>query len=207
MPWIQSWTIRLAWVLLTATMVTGCGRNAGSPPAADGTADGGRPDKATFERQREVALAAQKDLFERLSGRLMAVLSEGGPVEAIAVCSQEASEITQAVGQEHQVKIGRTSFRLRNDRNVPPAWATKLVEQRLEVPQFVSLADGQLGALLPIRLKPTCLLCHGANEQIPEAVQQALADNYPRDQATGFQLDALRGWFWVEVPPPMPGGP
>ncbi len=61
-------------------------------------------------------------------------------------------------------------FDLRNDQNAPPSWAAGLIQQRVEDPQFVNLPNGQLGALLPIRLQPPCLTCHGAKEQIASDV-------------------------------------
>ena len=38
-------------------------------------------------------------------------------------------------------------------------------------------------------------------EVLPEELKAELLVNYPHDQATGFQPDDLRGWFWVEVNP------
>ena len=51
-----------------------------------------------------------------------------------------------------------------------------------------------------IRLKAQCLKCHGPKEQILPEVRDALARDYPKDQATGFQEGDLRGWFWLSVP-------
>jgi hypothetical protein len=149
---------------------------------------------------RARALAAKDALFEQLSARLMSAMSNGGPVAAIEVCSKEAARIAAEVSEETGVKIGRTSFKLRNPANVPPAWATSLVEQRAAEPQFVDLSDGGLGALLPIRLKPQCMVCHGPEDKIAADVLTALSERYPEDAATGFEVDDLRGWFWVEVP-------
>jgi hypothetical protein len=98
------------------------------------------------------------------------------------------------------VEIARTSFRLRNPQNQPPPWAVPLVEQGVAEPRYVSLPKGGLGALLPIHLKPTCLMCHGPEDQILPDVREALAKQYPEDKATGFEEGDLRGWFWVEVP-------
>ncbi len=191
----RKWVLLVVWA--TVAFLAGCQGEA--PPTAGGNAAG---DSAALAlQQRELALAAKKDLFERLSGRLMEVMSTDGSAAAIDVCSQEALKITEQVGETHGVTIGRTSFRLRNNQNAPPSWAAGLIQQRVEEAEFVNLPNGQLGALLPIRLQPKCLICHGAKENIPEAVKQALATTYPDDQATGFELDALRGWFWVQVPP------
>ena len=41
-------------------------------------------------------------------------------------------------------------------------------------------------------------MCHGQPDDILDAVKPELAKRYPGDEATGFKLDDLRGWFWVE---------
>lgn len=149
---------------------------------------------------KERALQAKEALFKRLSSELMAAMSNAGPSAAIAVCSQKAPKIAEDVGREHGVSIGRTSFKLRNPANKPPEWAVNFVEQRVAKPQFVELDNHATGALLPIRLQPQCLACHGDKNQIADEVHERLAALYPEDSATGFKDGDLRGWFWVEVP-------
>lgn len=127
-------------------------------------------------------------------------MTSGGPAAAIEICGQKAPVIAEEVGREHGVSIGRTSFKLRNDKNQPPEWAAELVKQRVEEPRFVELGNQRTGALLPIHLQPHCLMCHGPEEQIPDGVKQQLTQHYPRDRATGFQAGDLRGWFWIESP-------
>ena len=146
------------------------------------------------------ALAARDALAKRLTTRLTEAMSSGGPAEAIPVCSEEAPRIAAEVSREHNLAIGRTSFKLRNPNNAPPDWADPLIETRPDEPQQVDLPDGTTGILLPITLQPQCLACHGPADQINEAVAAQLADFYPEDQATGFEAGDLRGWFWVEVP-------
>lgn len=131
----------------------------------------------------------------------MEVLQSEGPAAAIEVCSQEAVEIAQRVGQEHGVQIGRTSFKLRNPANAPRDWVKPYVEQRVDSPQSLTLENGNHGALFPIRLDVKCLMCHGGPDDMLEQVSQELAKRYPDDEATGFKQGDLRGWFWVEVPP------
>ena len=79
-------------------------------------------------------------------------------------------------------------------------WAQDLVKERIGEPVYLAGPAGELGALLPIRLKAECQMCHGPAEQIVDEVKAAIAENYPEDQATGFAAGDLRGWFWVEVP-------
>ena len=143
---------------------------------------------------------ARDMLAERLTARLTEVMQQDGPVAAINVCSQEARQIAQQVGEELGVRIGRTSTRLRNSQNTPPEWATEWIEAGEAEPHAQLLDDGSTAALMPIKLQPHCVMCHGQSQEIPEAVRGALAELYPSDQATGFAPGELRGWFWVEVP-------
>lgn len=149
--------------------------------------------------QREKALAARDAMFTSLKGRLMEVIGSEGPAAAITVCAKEAPQIAEQMSQAHGLKIGRTSFRLRNTDNAPPTWAAKLVADRVSEPTYLT-QDGKLAALLPIRMQAPCLMCHGAEDTILTPVKEALAKHYPKDQATGFQAGDLRGWFSVEVP-------
>jgi len=149
--------------------------------------------------QRAQALAARDAMFTSLKTRLMEVVGSEGPAAAIEVCSKEAPQIAEQVSQEHGLTIRRTSFRLRNLDNAPPTWASQLVEGRVAEPTYLT-QGGKLAALVPIRIQAQCLMCHGGEETIPPAVKDALAEHYPKDQATGFQDGDLRGWFCVEVP-------
>ena len=151
--------------------------------------------------QRQAASNARDDLAKRLSTRLVQAMSNGGPAKAIDVCSKEAPRIAKAVGKEHGLKIGRTSFKLRNPENAPPDWAKMLVEKRIAEPTYAALTDGALGAMLPIRVNAQCLACHGPTDRIAADVKAQLAAKYPKDHATGFKDGDLRGWFWVEIPP------
>ncbi|MFK7818729.1 MAG: DUF3365 domain-containing protein [Planctomycetaceae bacterium] len=156
-------------------------------------------DEARSDKKKK-ALSAKKALFQKLSTRLVQAMSDGGPANAIEVCSKDAAKLAAEVGDKLGVTIGRTSFKLRNPKNAPPAWAAQFVTKRTGEPTFVNLPDKKLGAMLPIRLMPQCMTCHGPKENIDDEVLVALADQYPDDQATGFKVDDLRGWFWVEVP-------
>lgn len=145
-------------------------------------------------------MAARDDLFGQLMTRLQTAIEQHGAASAIGVCQEAAPTIARAVGEARNLSIGRTSWKLRNPKNQPPAWAMALVEARTEGPSALAHPDGRLGVLLPIRLKSQCLACHGAMEAIPAEVRRALKTRYPDDAATGFAEGDLRGWFWVEVP-------
>jgi uncharacterized membrane protein YraQ (UPF0718 family) len=140
---------------------------------------------------------------DAMAGGLLTALQEAlaqGSAPAIEVCQTQAPRIAQKVAGETQVRIGRTSFRLRNQANAPPAWAEPLLPGRPEGEVVARGPDGALGLLLPIRTAPLCTQCHGPKDTLTPEVQAALAARYPADQATGFAAGDLRGWFWVEVP-------
>jgi hypothetical protein len=200
-------------VVLVLAWLTACG---GSPePAADGveqTADTAwnpvvRESMSDAQLvQHERVLSATNALASELMGELSAAMDAGGPIEAVVVCREKAPEIADRVAQEHGVMIGRTSHRLRNQANRPPEWARDAVARQVGEPTFLEGPVGQLGALLPIRLKAECQMCHGPTDGIDEEVLAVVAENYPDDEAVGFAVDDLRGWFWVEVPPPQIAG-
>jgi hypothetical protein len=157
-------------------------------------------DAPEYARQREVASSASGQLVSHLMGELSGALMHGGAQKAIAVCGERASALASEVGSEWKVHIGRTSQRLRNPLNDPPAWAAAHVASAATEPAFFAGPSRQFGALYPIRLVPMCVQCHGRSEDLAPQVRAALQQNYPDDAATGFATGDLRGWLWVEVP-------
>jgi hypothetical protein len=127
-----------------------------------------------------------------------------GPVNAISVCKTEAREIADSLSIE-DVRMGRTSHRLRNSENVAPGWVSPVLDGYLgdssdRSPKVVKLPDDRMGYVEPIALQPMCLACHGAS-LMPD-VAARIKETYPDDQATGFAVGDLRGVFWVEYPDP-----
>jgi hypothetical protein len=155
----------------------------------------------TQKAQHELILAATNAMAAETLGELEAALSAGGGADGILVCRDKAPSIAAHVADQFGLAIGRTSFRLRNPSNAPPRWAERYVADKVAEPVFLAGPSGELGALLPIRLKAECQMCHGPSDQIDEDVRSAIAASYPNDQAVGFVTGDLRGWFWVEAPP------
>lgn len=197
MPWNRAAAAAASLVLVVATA---CGES--TTPTwtaleADALDD-------TQRSQLETAKAARGALFSSLLGELTGALSDGETAAAIEVCSQRAPALAAEVSDTHDVEIGRTSWKLRNPANTPPAWARDAVDARASTPRHFASDVGDLGVLHPILVAETCLQCHGPTDSLAPSVRDALAALYPDDRATGFHEGDLRGWFWIEVPPADP---
>lgn len=151
--------------------------------------------------QLERARAARKRLGSTLKKELKSAVSERSFSGAVEFCRDRAPEIAREVADDRDVNIGRTSHRLRNPDNHPPAWAKAAVERKEAQTYTYRGPDRQLGYLRPIKLKGLCVNCHGSRDQLAPDVPEMLDKHYPEDRATGFEVGDLRGWFWVEVPP------
>ena len=130
---------RLVIGIILASLVAataGCGA---SDEASRGTTPSDDTQSSSTTEVRENIHAAQQALVDQLLTRLLDAMSDGGVSSAITVCKSDAPEIAKSVGEQFGVRIGRTSFRLRNPENAPPEWARPLIEQRVEAPQFVDL--------------------------------------------------------------------
>ena len=155
---------------------------------------------ATQKAQHELCLAATNAFASEMMGELMAALDSDDPTAGITVCGANAPAIAAHIADDYGVKIGRTSHKLRNSANTPPQWAEQIVADQVGQPTYLAGPNGEFGALVPIRLKAECQMCHGALEEIDATIQETLAEHYPDDAAVGFTEGDLRGWFWIEAP-------
>ena len=143
--------------------------------------------------------------MQPFKGDLKTALQRGlakGPAVAIDACRVQAPAIAASLSR-NGVRIGRTSHRLRNPANAPPAWVAPLLESYLGAagagaPRAVAVAPGRGGYVEPIYVQTKCLLCHGPD--VAASVAAQLQWLYPDDRATGFQAGDFRGLFWVEFP-------
>ncbi len=156
---------------------------------------------------QEAELAPGPGLLAPFKRDLQQALKDGlarGPEEAIAACQLRAPEIAEDRSRDG-VRVGRASHRLRNPANAAPDWVRPILEAYVtdasdRAPRTVSLPDDRSGYVEPILLQPLCLTCHG--ETLAPDVASRVAELYPEDRATGFEVGDLRGVFWVEFPQP-----
>ena len=103
------------------------------------------------------------------------------------------------------VKVGRTSARLRNPENAPPSWARAYVagtdgRKAAQVAAAAFDLGDRVGLMRPIEIRRRCLGCHARAEDLSEGTREWLRNAYPRDQALGYSLGDLRGFWWAEAP-------
>jgi len=161
---------------------------------------GGRQEQVS---QQDIDRARQA--LMPLRTQLVAALTEGlehGADSAIVVCKTRAHEIAAGIGGP-DIQVGRTSHKLRNPANAPEPWMEPLLaaySSGREEGQYraVVLADGVVGYVEPLYIKPMCLTCHGDVTGTLAAKLNAL---YPADQATGFKDGDFRGLVWAKIGP------
>lgn len=165
------------------------------------------PDTAWIDQSRQLAM----QLGGQLKGELTKAIAEGGPMAAINVCYLRAPEIAAQLSQASGARVGRTALRVRNPSNAPDDLERAVLEQ-FAADLGSGPIDRPLEAVFEIRRGdaverrymraiPTdalCLTCHG--KTIAPELAAAIARDYPKDQATGFEQGQLRGAFSVVWP-------
>lgn len=149
-------------------------------------------------------LEAGEEAVQPFKKSLKAALVEGleeGPVNAISVCRVEAPQLAERASGPN-VRVGRTSSKLRNPGNAPKPWMKPLLERYEQDPEgreprVVVVDDETVGYVEPIYVQPLCVTCHGKN--LSDELEAKLDELYPADEATGYEAGDLRGMFWVEL--------
>lgn len=152
---------------------------------------------------------AATELITSLGGRLQQAIAERGAAGALEFCSVEGLPLTAQVSRATGFEIKRTSSRLRNPANAPDSLERAALDRfeaaagaRDSLPaQFVQRTpEGDFRYYRPLRVQPLCLQCHGRPDDLAAGVEEALAERYPNDEATGYGAGDLRGLVRVTVP-------
>ena len=142
-----------------------------------------------------------------LKGELEAAMKDGGPVAAIKVCNEKAPEIASKVSASEGWSVGRSSHKLRNQKNAADPFTAGAIEEFLARQAKGETAETLVKAGVVeengkkvfriVKAIPTaevCLNCHGGDNVKPEVVDE-LTKLYPDDQARGFSVGEMRGVF------------
>ena len=145
-----------------------------------------------------------------LRAELLSALKEGGPLQALAVCSQTAPAIAENISQGKSWKIARTSLKFRNPEHAPDIWEQRILasfEERrakgedvgqMEHYEVLTVEGKQVFRYMKaIPVGEPCLTCHG--KQIPQDLKTRLKELYPEDQSIGFSPGEIIGAFSITL--------
>lgn len=151
----------------------------------------------------DAALARARAFQQALKQELMAAMAEGGPVRAVAVCSERAPALAQAASTGGY-RLRRVGTKTRSLGNSPSKADGDALDRLLAdaTAPFVRMegdGDARWRHYVPLRVEAACLLCHGPKAGMSGELQQALAARYPKDEAVSYALGDLRGAVVVET--------
>lgn len=157
----------------------------------------------TPKLSKEKAMEMVTETKDLLMGTLMKKIKENGTENALEFCNINAIPLTESVGTKHQTLVKRVSDKNRNPQN----WAN--ASELLLINQYKSelMAGKELkptiekgNLYVPIVTQSTCLKCHGQpNVDIENKTADKIKILYPKDKATGYKTNEVRGLFVVKL--------
>lgn len=150
------------------------------------------------------AISIVKKFGGQLKPKLQEAMKEGGPENAIEICSEHAPKIARELSQETGWTVKRVSLKNRNPNGAPDAWEKitlehwdKELEKGVDADTLTQgeLENGQFRFMKAQKTEGLCLTCHG--EMIAPNLLDKLNEKYPKDIATGYKLGQIRGAFSV----------
>jgi hypothetical protein len=129
--------------------------------------------------------------------------SDSTHVVAMGGCSSMAIKMRDDYNRQiTDVKIRRTALKYRNPKNKPDTTDRMVMDSFVtnnKLEPLVVDAGNHYRVYKPLPVKQSCLLCHGARNDISPELVKMIDRTYPKDMATGFQLGEFRGAVVAEV--------
>ncbi|UBB90394.1 DUF3365 domain-containing protein [Candidatus Kaistella beijingensis] len=164
----------------------------------------GKPIPASAKTKEEIAMDYALETKQLLGKNLQKKLKEEGAEKALEFCNVEAIPLTKSVSDKYKVAIKRVSDQPRNPRNLANAEELKIINKYKadlvagKSVKGMMLNDHQF--YMPITTNTMCLQCHGTvGKEIKPNVAAEIKKLYPKDKATGYQENQLRGIFSVTM--------
>lgn len=142
-----------------------------------------------------------------LGKNLMAAVKNEGVVYAIDFCNTRALPLTDSMAVFLSAGVKRVSDKPRNPANTANkdelAYIAALKSAKTKgetLAPKVTERGGKMVGYYAIETNQMCLKCHGTpNKTIEPAAMKAILSKYPKDQATGYTDNEIRGIFVVEM--------
>ena len=142
-----------------------------------------------------------------LGKNLMQTIASKGTDEALAFCNINAIPLIDSVAKSLNVNIKRVSDKPRNSNNQANAAELSYIEMakmamsKNEVVRAkVTEINGRMVGYYPIETNKMCLQCHGKTDSdIKVSTMEKIGKLYPKDKATGYAENQVRGIFVVDM--------
>ncbi len=164
----------------------------------------GNQAKEHFETAEDQGLHYAMSTKRVLGMNLMGTIQKSGTLAALEFCNVAAIPLTDSMSQKHQVYIQRVSDKPRNPNNRATGKALEWIEKfkndfkiEKEVTPITERIDDKIHFYYPIETNDMCLQCHGKSNAISNDVAQQLANLYPNDEATGYEVNQVRGVWHI----------
>ncbi|MBT8260812.1 MAG: DUF3365 domain-containing protein [Bacteroidia bacterium] len=136
-----------------------------------------------------------------LGKNLMGTIQKKGTIEALKFCNERAYPLTDSMSVVHNANIKRASDKPRNPKNKANTIELEyinvfkdLLKEEKEIEPIVVTQGNQQQFYYPIVTNSMCLQCHGENgNQLKTETYQNIKDLYPKDLATGYDVNQVRG--------------
>lgn len=139
-----------------------------------------------------------------LGKNLMETIASGGTDAALNFCNVQAFPLLDSMSVFLNAKVTRVSDRPRNENHMANATEMTYIKYAQNAIANNEAAKGEIReennrmiGYYPITVNQMCLQCHGTPKtEVKESTMNLLTKLYPKDKATGYSLDELRG-IWV----------
>jgi cytochrome c551/c552 len=156
-----------------------------------------------LEIGKEIALTTKSALGKQL----FAAIEKSGAHGAVEFCNIEAIPITDSMAVALNTKVKRVSDLPRNPNNKANEMESNFFDEVRntilkgeEVKPKLQIVNGKRVGYYPILTNGMCLQCHGNPEnQIESITLSKIHSLYPKDLATGYSENQIRGLFVVEM--------
>lgn len=160
---------------------------------------------------KEIIEFSAKDLVWNLN----VAIREGGYANALNVCNEKASTITDSLSKKFGLEIGRISNKNRSPENKPMKvdslvllmMADQAKDGVVPATSLVKLTGSKYRYYHPIVMQSQCLPCHGNIESnIGSKFYDLIKSKYPNDKAIDFVAGDFRGAWTIDFNAPESSG-
>lgn len=136
-----------------------------------------------------------------LGKNLMSTIQKDGTIAALKFCNEQAYPLTDSMAVHHNATIKRVSDKPRNLGNLANLKEKEYIEifkkdvvENKESEPIIVENNGIINFYYPIKTNGACLQCHGKpNVNIQKNTLAEILKLYPKDKATGYDANEVRG--------------